>query len=60
LTNIHRNSCCEDKWVNNSADSKNIAIFLDIFKKIPKDFAKASDSVIEIQDGEIINCNLIM
>ncbi len=54
-------------------DSKNTAIILDIFKQISKDlnqtiitvthdkdFAKASDRVIEMQDGEIINYNLIM
>lgn len=54
-------------------DSKNTAIILDIFKRISKDlnqtiisvthdkdFAKASDRVIEMQDGEIINYNLKM
>ena len=52
-------------------DSKNTAIVLDIFKQISKDFnqtiitvthdndfAKATDRVIEMQDGEIINHNL--
>ena len=52
-------------------DSKNSEIVLDIFKQISKDFnqtiitvthdndfAKASDRVIEMQDGEIINHNL--
>jgi lipoprotein-releasing system ATP-binding protein len=54
-------------------DSKNSEIVLDIFKQISKDFnqtiitvthdndfAKASDRVIEMQDGEIINHNLIL
>ncbi len=54
-------------------DSKNSEIVLDIFKQISnefnqtiitvthdKDFAKASDRVIEMQDGEIINYNLIL
>jgi lipoprotein-releasing system ATP-binding protein len=54
-------------------DSKNTAIVLDIFKQISKDFhqtiitvthdndfAKATDRVIEMQDGEIINHNLIL
>lgn len=54
-------------------DSMNTAIVLNIFQKISKDlnqtiitvthdndFAKASDRVIEMQDGEIINHNLIM
>lgn len=54
-------------------DSKNSDIVLDIFKQISKefnqtiitvthdkDFAKASDRVIEMQDGEIINYNLIL
>jgi len=54
-------------------DSKNSKIVLDIFKQISKDFnqtiitvthdndfAKASDRVIEMQDGKIINHNLIL
>ena len=54
-------------------DSKNSKIVLDIFRQISKDFnqtiitvthdndfAKASDRVIEMQDGEIINHNLIL
>lgn len=54
-------------------DSKNSDIVLDIFKQISKefnqtiitvthdkDFAKASDRVIEMQDGEIINYNLTL
>jgi lipoprotein-releasing system ATP-binding protein len=54
-------------------DSKNSEIVLGIFKQISKDFnqtiitvthdndfAKASDRVIEMQDGEIINHNLIL
>lgn len=54
-------------------DSKNAAIILETFKQISKefnqtiitvthdkDFAKASDRVIEMQDGEIINYNLIL
>ena len=54
-------------------DTKNSEIVLDIFKQISKDFnqtiitvthdndfAKASDRVIEMQDGKIINHNLIL
>ncbi|MBZ0243687.1 MAG: ABC transporter ATP-binding protein [Bacteroidales bacterium] len=54
-------------------DSKNSKIVLDIFKQISKefnqtiitvthdiDFAKASDRIIEMQDGKIINHNLIL
>ncbi len=54
-------------------DSKNSEIVLGIFKQIAKDFnqtiitvthdndfAKASDRVIEMQDGKIINYNLIL
>ncbi|MFA6360732.1 MAG: ABC transporter ATP-binding protein, partial [Dysgonamonadaceae bacterium] len=54
-------------------DSKNSEIVLGIFRQISKDFnqtiitvthdndfAKASDRVIEMQDGEIINHNLIL